>query len=347
MKKKNQLFVVLPTALFLFISVIFITPGCKYFQTEKEVISQEELSPISFRLKWLIYSSFASHFVALDKNYFVDEGLKVNIEPGGPGVDPIRLVATGTDDVGLAGYEQIIMAREKGIPVIAIGEDYIRSGVGFFSLKSKDILDAQDFIGKKVGILPGTDKYTLYMALMNKLGIDRTQVNEIPVGNNLSLLFNEVVDVFPGFVTNQPFIAEERGMPVNIVDPYDFGVRPGGNVYFTSEETLKNKRSELKSFLKAVIKGIIESQKLSDEAVIDIMLKYNDQLDKNVELKIWKSTKEILLEKDPAKVGFLYQEKWEYTAEISKEYGLIKSIPDIDKCYTNELIEEIHNEGLK
>jgi NitT/TauT family transport system substrate-binding protein len=108
-----------------------------------------KLTPLSFRLKWLIYSSFASHFVALDRGYFRDEGLNVTINPGGPGVDPIRLVATGGDDVGLAGYEQILMAREKGIPVVAIGEDYVRSGVGFFSLKDSGINKPEDFIGIK------------------------------------------------------------------------------------------------------------------------------------------------------------------------------------------------------
>src|SRR5438067_1223250 len=93
----------------------------------------DALQPMSFRLKWFVYSAFASHFVALEQGYYREQGLNLTINPGGPGMDPIRLVATGVDDVGLADYLQIILAREKGIPVVAIGEDYVRSGVGFFS----------------------------------------------------------------------------------------------------------------------------------------------------------------------------------------------------------------------
>jgi ABC-type nitrate/sulfonate/bicarbonate transport system substrate-binding protein len=58
---------------------------------------------ISFRLKWVIYSSFAHHFVALEKGFFKQEKLDVSIRPGGAGLDPIKLVASGADDVGLAG----------------------------------------------------------------------------------------------------------------------------------------------------------------------------------------------------------------------------------------------------
>jgi len=315
-------------------------------ETAKRVEGVQETVALSFRLKWLIYSSFASHFVAAERGFFKEEGLDVKINPGGPGMDPIRLVATGADDVGLAGHEQILIAREKGLPVVAIAEDYVRSGVGFFSLKGSGIDGPEDFIGHKVGILPGTDKHTVYEALMAKLDIDRSKIEEVPVGFNLSLLLNGTVEVIPGFVTNQPFVAEEKGKPVNIVDPYEYGVRPGGNVYFTSEETLRTKRSELKGFLRSALRGVVEAQKMGDEEVVDIVLEYNSQLDRDAEVKIWRSTKEILLEKDPSKVGYLIADKWKHTAEISKQYGLIKEIPALERCFTNELVEEIHKEGF-
>lgn len=295
---------------------------------------------VSFRLKWLIYSSFASHFVALDRGLFARENLDVSIQPGGPGVDPIRLVATGADDIGLAGYEQIIIARAKGIPVVAIAEDYVRSGVGLFSLKTSNIKTPKDMIGKKVGIMPGTDKFTLYAALMAKAGVDRSKVVEVPIGTDLLVLFNKTVDVFPGFVTNQPFIAEAKGMPVNTIDPYDYDVRPGGNVYFTSEETLKKKRDVLRRFLRAALEGVLESQKLPDEQVVGIVMKYNAKLDRNAELKIWDATKRILLPHDRASLGAMDPKKWEYTANIFEQYGLVEKRPDLGACYTNDLVRE-------
>ena len=305
----------------------------------------EDKTPVSFRLKWLIYSSFAPHLVAKEAGYYEQENLAVTIEPGGPGLDPIKLVASGADLVGLASYDQILMAREREIPVVAIGEDTIKSGVGFLSLAESGIKAPKDFIGKKVGVMYGTDKGTMYEALMNKCEIDRSRIDEIPIAFNLALLFEKKIDVFPAFITNQPIIARNKGFKVNVIDPYEYGIRPGGNVYFTTERALKEQRGVLKRFLAAEMKGIIESQKMSNTEVIDIVLKYNSSLERTSETEIWEATKDILLQPDPQKVGIMQQEVWEHTADISLRYGLISKEPDLSQCYTNELVDEIHQEN--
>ncbi|MDA3923997.1 MAG: ABC transporter substrate-binding protein [Kiritimatiellae bacterium] len=341
MKHLNRLLTLLIAA-----SVIFMS-GCG-----KAPDDQESKSPsihqenINFRLKWLIYSSFAPHFVAVEKGYHEENGLKVTINPGGPGLDPIRLIASGSDLVGLASYDQILAAREKGIPVIAIAEDTTKSGVGFMSLKESNIKKPEDFIGRKVGVMPGTDKGTMYEALMSKVGIDRSKIEEIPIGFNLILLFEKKIEVFPAFISNQPIVAKNKGFEVNIVDPYEYGVRPGGNVYFTSEEKLKSNRDVLKRFLKGEMKAIAVSQKMPDGDVVDMVMKYNPKLNKQTEIEIWQATKPMLLQSDTSLIGKMSPATWKHTAEIALNYGLLKKKADIESCFTNELVEEIHSEGF-
>jgi ABC-type nitrate/sulfonate/bicarbonate transport system substrate-binding protein len=301
----------------------------------------------SFRLKWIIYSSFAHHFVALDKGYFKQEGLNVTIQPGGAGIDPIKLVASGADDVGLAGYAQILMAREKGIPVIAIAEEYVKSGVVAMSLKNSGITKPQDFVGKTVGIVPGSDPTIVYQALIAKLGIDRTKINEVPIGFDLIPLFEKKIDATTvAYISNQPIVAEDKGFPVNIINPEDYGVSVGGNVFFTSEKALAERRPALKRFLRAALRGIVASQQMSDEDVVKIVLAHNDKLNEATERKIWKVSKEVLLSHDPKSVGLMPAETWQRTADIFKQEGLLKTSPDLKKCYSNELVEEILREGL-
>ena len=301
---------------------------------------------LNFRIKFSIYSGFAPHFVALEKGYYTKEGLKVDIQPGGPGIDPLKIVLTGDADVGLASYDQILLAREKGLPLIAIGEDTTKSGVGFVSLASSGIKTPQDFIGRKVGVMPGTDKGTVYDALMAKLGIDRSKIQEIPVQFNLAVLFNGTVEVFPAFITNQPIIAKDSGFEVNIIDPDKYGISPGGNVFFTSEDTLRKKRDVLEAFLRAELAAIMDSQSMDDGEVVDFVLKYNNQLKRNTEIKIWQSTKALILPKDRSIVGIMPRDKWEHTAQLFKQAGLLKNMPDLEKCYTNALVEDIHKRGF-
>jgi ABC-type nitrate/sulfonate/bicarbonate transport system substrate-binding protein len=301
---------------------------------------------INFRLKWLVYGSFTPHFVALEKGYYAAEGLTVDIQPGGPGIDPLKLVLTGDADVGLASYDQILIAREKGLPLIAIGEDTTKSGVGFISLKQSGINTPRDFIGRRVGTLPGTDKGTMYEALMSKLAIDRAQIQEIPVQFNLAVLFNGTVEVFPGFITNQPIIAKESGFDVNVIDPADYGITPGGNVFFTSEKTLASKRAFLLAFLRAELRAIMESQAMPDADAVECVLKHNDQLKRESEIKIWVATKELILPKDRTTVGLMTRERWAETARIFSESGVLKRVPALETCYTNALVEQIHQERL-
>jgi ABC-type nitrate/sulfonate/bicarbonate transport system substrate-binding protein len=296
-------------------------------------------------LKWAVYGSFAPHFVALEKGLYSKERLTVAIEPGGPGLDPIKLVASGADDIGLASYDQVLLAREKGIPIVAIAEDTTKSGVGFLSLASAGITKPSDFVGRKVGIMPGTDKGTVYEALMAKLGIDRSRIEEIPVAFDLNLLLNGTVEVFPSFITNQPIVAEQKGFQVSIVDPYEYGIRPGGNVYFVTETTLKTKRDVLKRFLKAELRAILLSQSLPSDEAVDIVMKHNNKLERDTEIKIWEATIPVLLQNDPAKVGLMSQATWQHTADLFQQSGLLKIRPDLAECYTNAIVEELHAEG--
>lgn len=303
--------------------------------------ANQPLEPLSLRLKWVVYSSFGPHYVALEEGFFRDEGLEVEIRPGGPGIDPIRLVATGADDVGLASYDQILIAREKGIPVVAIAEDTVSSGVGFVALETSGIQKPGDFVGRRIGYLPGTDKATMYDALMAKLEIDRTNIDEVVIGSNLELLFSETIDVFPGFITNQPVVAEERGFPVNIIDPEDYGVQPGGNVFFTSEDTLARKRDQLVRFLRAELRAHLHSQILSSEQVVDYVKRHNDKLDSETEKKIWQATKRVLLSQNTERVGFMPRETWLETMRLFQASGLLSNEAAIFGAYTNDLVEVV------
>ncbi len=301
---------------------------------------------VRFQLKWLMYSGFGPQALGVADGIYERAGVDVTLMPGGPGKDPLRLVATGKADVGLASFDQILLARSKGLPIIAISEDTTKSGVGFIALEGSGITTPHDFAGKRVGVMPGTDKGTLYEALMAKLNIDRSTITEIPVGPNLEMLLNGTVDVFPSFITNQPILAEERGFRVNIIDPYQYGIRPGGNVVFTSEETLRTQREDLKRFLVGELWAIRASLETTDDNVVDAVVDLNPQLDRAAELRIWRATRDMLYAKEPLQLGRMDEQLWNHTAEVWQSSGLLPKDINVKECYTNSLVDEIHKSGL-
>ena len=56
---------------------------------------------VVLQLKWVTQAQFAGYFVANDKGFYEEEGLTVEIKPGGPDVSPPQVIAGGGADVVL------------------------------------------------------------------------------------------------------------------------------------------------------------------------------------------------------------------------------------------------------
>ena len=77
------------------------TPALKPMVAEK----------VSLRLAWVFDMAEVGILVAKEKGFFQKEGLDVTIEPGGFGLDPIKLVAAGSNDFGIGGAGNLLLAR--------------------------------------------------------------------------------------------------------------------------------------------------------------------------------------------------------------------------------------------
>ncbi|HTN60558.1 MAG TPA: ABC transporter substrate-binding protein, partial [Devosia sp.] len=54
---------------------------------------------VTLQLKWVAQGQFAGYYVAQAKGFYSDEGLNVEIKPGGPDIAPEQVIAGGGADV--------------------------------------------------------------------------------------------------------------------------------------------------------------------------------------------------------------------------------------------------------
>src|SRR3954451_22556904 len=54
---------------------------------------------VTLQLKWVTQSQFAGYYVAKAKGFYDEEGLDVDIKPGGPDIAPEQVIAGGGADV--------------------------------------------------------------------------------------------------------------------------------------------------------------------------------------------------------------------------------------------------------
>ena len=79
----------------------------------------QALDRVTLQLKWLHQFQFAGYYAALEKGFYREVGLDVQIREGGPNVDAIEDVVTGRADFGV-GTSGALIARAQGKEVVVL-----------------------------------------------------------------------------------------------------------------------------------------------------------------------------------------------------------------------------------
>ena len=289
---------------------------------------------VTVRLKWLNQAQFAGFYVAQEKGYYKSEGLDVNIQPGGPDFPAVQMVAGGNEQFGVTGADQILIARSKGVPVVALAVIYRRNPFVLFSLAKSGIKSPADYVGKKVGVKIGGNEELIYRAVLAKAKIDKSALTEVPVKFDMTPLLTGTVDVWPGYLINEVLAAKEKGFGVNIVDPSDYGIDLYADTLFTTETVLKQKPDVVRKFVAATLQGWSTAIAAPEEAA-KITVKYGDKLNYDHELAMMKASAP-LLKPDSKPVGFMDEAGWSSAQKLLLAAQFQKQPVDVAKAFTTK-----------
>src|SRR5690606_14219181 len=98
---------------------------------------------VRVQLKWLHQFQFAGYYAALEKGYYREAGLDVELIEGAPEVDPVRVVLDGRAEFGV-GTPELLLNRAKGDPIVVLGVIFQHSPYVFLVLKDSKIDDVTD-----------------------------------------------------------------------------------------------------------------------------------------------------------------------------------------------------------
>jgi NitT/TauT family transport system substrate-binding protein len=292
---------------------------------------------VTLRLKWFHQAQFAGFYVARDKDFYKSAGLSVDIQPGGPDFPAIQMVTGGNEQFGVTGADQILIARSKGVPVVALAVIFRRNPFVLFSLAKSGIKTPADYVGKNVGVKIGGNEELIYRAVLAKAGVDKGKLNEVPVKFDIGPLLAGTVDVWPGYLINEVLAAREKGFDVNIVSPPDYGIDLYADTLFTTEKMLQEKPDVVRKFVTATLQGWSSAISAPEEAA-QITVKYGSKLTYDHELAMMKASLP-LLRPDAQPVGWMDAANWSATQKLLLEAGFQKNPIDIGKAYTVEFLK--------
>jgi len=312
--------------------IIFIFAVALFLSSRSQKYS--EVTKVTCRLKWYEQSQFAGNFVAVAKGFYKDAGIDCELRSGGQDFNAIKLVAAGADDFGIWGADDIIIARAKGIPVVAIAVIYQKSPVCFFAKKGAGINGPKDFIGRKVAMQYGTNVRTEYVAMMNNLGIKLESVQEVPSRFDMQQFFQGKVDVWNGYTINEVLTAEEQLGEMVVIMPSDYGVNIYADCIFTTEEMIKKRPDLVRSFVRATINGWQYALDHPEEAV-DIVIAKNPKLRRSHEMEMLLKSKRLILARGAEKrgIGSMSESMWTEMEKTLFVQGIITTRVDVKNAF--------------
>ena len=292
---------------------------------------------VTLRLKWFHQAQFAGFYVAKDKDFYKYAGLNVDIQPGGPDFPAVQMVAGGNEQFGVTGADQILIARSKGVPVVALAVIFRRNPFVLFSLAKSGIKVPADYVGKNIGVKIGGNEELIYRAVLAKAGIDKSKLNEIPVKFDITPLLTGTVDVWPGYLINEVLAAKEKGFDVSVVSPPDYGIDLYADTLFTTEKMLKEKPDVVRKFVAATLKGWSSAIAAPEEAA-QITVKYGLKLTYDHEFAMMKASLP-LLRPDAKPVGSMDAANWTAAQKLLVDAGFQKAPVDVTKAFTVEFLK--------
>ena len=301
----------------------------------------EELKELDVVLDWYPNALHAFLYVAIEKGYYEEEGLKVNIQFPSNANDAISLVAAGQADIGLYYQQDVIQARtQQNVPVKSIGA-VVQGPLNIvLSLEEKNITTAEDLVGKTIGYAGTELSEALIRSIMDDVGADYSDVTMIDVGFDLmSSMTTGNVDATIGCLVNHEVPQmEEEGFSVNWFDLDEYGVPTYyEGVFLANDDAIAGDRETLSAFLRASAKGFAD-MKADPEAALEILL--NNQNEENFPLSetVERKSMEVLLPMmETADASFLSQsdECWQENIDWMLEQGLISETVALDEVRVN------------
>ncbi len=288
---------------------------------------------VSVRMKWFYAGTMTGWFAGKEQGIFKEAGLEVAITPGGPDNNSIKLVAAGTDTFGVAGADEVLMAREKGIPVVAVAVLFKDSPICFISKKDKGITSPAQWAGKTVDVSYGSNAEVQYRALIKKFSVK--DVKEVPYSFSLVPFIENKVDVSVAYRMDQVVTLERQGIELNIITPKEYGINPYGDVIITTEKTLRENPDLVRRFTEVAVRSFQRSIEHPQDAVA-ALVKNAPELKIENELAVWKATIPFLTaDGGGPQVGVMKLQRWQETLDSLIEFGSVKAPVDLQKAYQN------------
>ena len=296
--------------------------------------NSSELEEFTIVLDWYPNAVHTFIYTAIDKGYYEEEGLKVNIQFPSNTNDAIWATAAGKVDAGIYYLHDLIVAKaNQDVAIKSIGAICQSPLNIFLSLEDKNILEPKDLIGKTIGYSGGEVSEAVIQYFVEKEGGNFDGTTVIDVGFDLmSSMTTGNVDVTLGSMVNHEVPQmEKEGFEVNYFYPSDYGIPDYYElILITGDKQIEEQSEKLLKFIRASQKGF-EDVKKEPEKALEILIANQEAENFPLDMDVERKSLEILLPVMEEEILFLSQSShvWAENVQWLYDVGIAKKMLDV------------------
>jgi len=219
---------------------------------------------------------YTPHLIAMDKGYYAEEGLEIEMVRVGGGVGTPALISGELQYSTSAATS--VSAILKGAPLKVIYTNADRAGYDLWT-SAPDVTTLADLVGKAIGIQSRGDTMEIAARMvLQQHGIDHNAVSYIAMGVGSQRMVAIENGSVPAAIlgTSDTVEVREAGVSGRILADLRKEVQMLYTGAVTSDQELRERPERVKRFLRATAKGR-EYYKAYRNESIDILTKYNER----------------------------------------------------------------------
>lgn len=259
-------------------------------------------------------------YVAIEKGYFQQADMQVNVTTGPGSVDNMKFVAAGRLDYAPVDIGALVVTRaNENVPVKAVSVVHQNTMSAILSLQETGLRRPEDLVGKTLADSPASTVRVLFPLYARKAGIDPSRVTWRDAAPPAlpALLASKQVDGIGQFVVGRPLIAAAAGKPVVALRYSDH--LPGllGIGIIASDDKIRSNPGEVRRFVRAINRGLKYALDNPVEAG-RILKKYQPLVNEDVAVRELKTMKFFVETKGAQKygVGYIDIQKMKSTTSV-------------------------------
>jgi putative hydroxymethylpyrimidine transport system substrate-binding protein len=301
---------------------------------------------LTLMLDWFPNADHVGVYQAMADGYFTQAGLDVHVQVPSDPASPLQLLAAGKVDAAISYEPELLLARDRNLPLVSVAAIVQEPLTSIVSLGSKHVRTAAQLRGKRVGDAGIAYQHAYLETILAHEGVPASTVKEINVGASLvpAMLSGRVDATLGAYWNYEAIQLRLLGKHPNVIRMNQVGVPNYDElVLAVRENTLAAHPDEIRRLVQALARGY-ESVRSDPAAGVANLVRENPGLDPKFQSAAVNATLPAFFPSSPSNPwGYQDPVQWNTYGQWMLSHHLINNPSAVADASTNE---ELAGQGL-